>query len=64
MAQWLAQRYTGATLREIGEAMGGRGYAAVGMAVACFDKSVRNDRRLRQQLHAVARKLNVEMSPL
>ena len=45
MAQWLARRYTGATLRKIGEAMGGCDYAAVGMAISRFEARLKRERR-------------------
>ena len=64
LAPWLARRYTGATLREIGEAMGGRDYAAVGMAISRFEARLKQDRTLRGKAQSVARMLNVEMSPL
>ena len=64
MAQWLARRYTGATLGEIGMAMGGRDYAAVGMAISRFARRLKKDRALRHSVHEVESLLNVEMSPL
>lgn len=64
MAQWLARRYTGATLGEIGTSMGGRDYAAVGMAIRRFTERLAKERKLRQQVRCITRQLNVEMSPL
>ena len=64
MAQWLARRYTGSTLGEIGAAMGGRDYAAVGMAISRFEARLKQDRSLRRTTHEVEAMLNVEMFPL
>ena len=64
MAAWFARHCTGATLREIGASMGGRDYAAVGMAISRFDKRLSRERGLRSQVKAVRQMLNVEMSPL
>ena len=63
LVMWLARRCTGLTLRQIGEAVGGRDYAAVGMAVRRGERRVRKDKLLRQQLQQAAEMLHVKMSP-
>ena len=59
----VARRCTGLTLREIGEALGGRDYAAVGMAIKRLDRRLSEDKLLRRQLAVMSEMLNVEMSP-
>jgi REP element-mobilizing transposase RayT len=52
---WAARRYTGLTLREIGEAAGGMDYTAVAMAIRRFEDKSRTDTQL-QRLMARARR--------
>ncbi len=42
MLMWLARRYCGLTLRELGEEMGGMDYAAVCAGIGRFDKLMKN----------------------
>lgn len=63
MAMWLARRCTGLTLQEIGDALGGRGYAAVGMAIRRFERRAKQDRAMGRQRREAAEMLNVKMSP-
>ena len=44
--------------------MGGRDYAAVGMAISRFEARLKQDRSLRRTTHEVEAMLNVEMSLL
>ncbi len=62
-AMWVARRCTGLTLREIGEGVGGRDYAAVAMAIRRVDARLHWDKTLRAQTAEVCRMLNVKMSP-
>lgn len=63
LAMWLARRFTGLSLRAIGQALGGRDYAAVGMAVRRLDKRAQTDKTLKQQMRAACQMLEVKMSP-
>jgi len=63
LVMWVARRCTGLTLREIGEAAGGRDYAAAGMAIRRLERRLAKDGPLRQQLQRVSDLLHVKMSP-
>ncbi len=45
---WALRRYSGMTLREIGEAVGGMDYTAVAMAVKRFEKKAEKQEDLRE----------------
>ena len=53
---WALRRYSGMTLREVGEAAGGMGYTAVAMAIKRFEKRSEKDRKLRQLMQTVVAK--------
>ena len=61
MAQWVARRCTGATLKEIGAATGGRDYGAVAMSIRRFDARLKEDRGLQADVRRVGQMLNVKM---
>ena len=61
MAQWVGRRCTGATLKEIGEATGGRDYGAVAMSIRRFDARLKKDRGLRADVRRIGKMLNVKM---
>lgn len=61
LAQWVARRCTGATLKEIGEATGGRDYGAVAMSIRRFEARLKKDRDLQADVRRVERLLNVKM---
>ena len=61
LVMWAARRTTGLTLREIGEAVGGRDYAAVGMAVRRLESRAQAQPLLRRQTQKLTEMLNVEM---
>jgi len=52
---WAARRYTGMTLREIGEAAGGTDYTAVAMAIKRFAERARDDEALRHLMAEMQR---------
>ena len=56
---WALRRYSGLTLREIGAALGGVDYAAVGMALKRFEGKAEGDRGLRRQMKELGQVLNV-----
>ena len=60
LVMWLARRYCGMKLREIGDAMGGKDYAAVSDRLRRFDDTLRADRAVRHALQVAARSLNLE----
>ena len=60
LAMWAARRYAGLTLREIGEEMEGRDYAAIGMALKRFETRLGSDRNLRRLQKQLTAMLNVE----
>jgi len=64
MVMWLARQYTGLTLKEIGEAVGGKDYAAVAMSVRRIHTRLQQDSVLRKDAEKACRLLNVKMSPL
>ena len=63
MVMWLARRCTGLTLKEIGQAVNGKDYAAVHMAIKRLESRAAEDRLLRRTMRVAAKMLNVEMSP-
>lgn len=63
LAMWIARRCTGLTLREIGQGVGGRDYAAVAMAIRRMDTRLGHDKALRAQAAQICKLLNVKMSP-
>ena len=63
LAMWIARRYTGLRLREIGDAFGGRDYVAVAMAIRRLDAGLRDNKNLRKQAAQTCAMLGVKMSP-
>jgi len=63
LVMWAARRWTGLTLREIGDVIGRRDYAAVSAAIKRLGIRARRDAKLRDQQRRLAQMLNVEMSP-
>ena len=61
MILWVARAYSGLTLRELGEAMGGKDYAAVGMGLKRFERRLRDDKALQRAHQRVLHTLNVKM---
>jgi putative transposase len=57
---WLARRYCGLTLREIGEQLGGKDYAAVSMALKRFETLAKKQRAIKSTQRRVTQMLNVE----
>jgi len=55
----LARQYTGLTLRQLGEEMGGVDYAAIGMGLRRFDQRLKEDRNLKNIYARVIQMLNV-----
>jgi len=64
LVMWLARQYTGLTLREIGQAVGGKDYAAVAMSIRRLAAHLRRDKALYQETARACQVLNVKMSPL
>lgn len=60
LAMWAARRFTGLTLREIGEAAGNKDYSAVSMAIKRFEQRIRDDSKLAETQSSLVRMLNVE----
>ena len=60
LALWLARRYCGLTLREIGEAAGGMDYAAVSIALKRFEARLETDPELKKASQQAIAVLNVE----
>ena len=60
LARWLARRYCGLTLREIGEAAGGMDYAAASIALKRFESKLETDRELKKASRQAIAVLNVE----
>jgi len=61
LAMWVARRCTGLTLHQIGEAAGGRDYAAVGMATLRLERRLKHAKSLRRELARVSQLLDVLM---
>ena len=57
---YLARKYAGMTLKEIGEAAGGIKYPAVGQLVKRFERWLHADRTLRGEVEQLERMLNVQ----
>ncbi len=57
---WLARRFCGLTLRELGERVGGMDYAAVSVTLKRFEVRVQRNRNLRAMLGQARAMLNVE----
>ena len=57
---FLARRFCGLTLRELGERAGGTDYAAVSAMLKRFEARVKRERTLRSTLDRAAQMLNVE----
>jgi REP element-mobilizing transposase RayT len=57
----LARQFTGLTLSQLGEEMGGMDYAAVGMGLGRFKQRIEKDRRLQKHHRQATRMLNVKM---
>ena len=56
----LGRHRTGMTLEELGEALGGKDYVAVSMGIRRFEKKLERDKKLKQRLDQVQRKLYVK----
>ena len=63
MAMWMARRFTGLTLRQIGDACGNRDYAATAMAIRRFQSRLEDDKSLAGQTRELSQMLHVKMSP-
>jgi REP element-mobilizing transposase RayT len=57
---YLARKYAGMTLREIGEAAGGINYPAVSQLVKRFERRLHTDRPLSDEIGQIERMLNVQ----
>lgn len=55
----LARRYTGMTLAQLGEQLGGVDYAAVGMGLHRFEKRLEKDQKLKRLCVAAGRMFDV-----
>ena len=53
LALWAARQFCGLTLRELGEKLGGKDYAAVGMMIKRFETKASKDRMLRDIMKKV-----------
>ena len=60
MAMWMARRFTGLTLRQIGDAGGNRDYAATAMAIRRFQSRLENDQSLAGQTRELSKMLHVD----
>jgi chromosomal replication initiation ATPase DnaA len=58
---WLARRYCGLRLRELGQLAGGLDYAAVSVAMTRFAQRMRTDRPLAKHVAKAVRMFNVEI---
>ena len=56
----LARRYSGLTLREVGEAVGGKDYAAVSMAIKRLEQRMATERTLADIARQLTSLLSVE----
>jgi len=63
LVMWLARRYCGMTLREIGEAMGGKDYAAVNDRFRRFERRLASDRSVKRGWQKAVRSLHLETCP-
>ena len=57
---WAARRYSGLTLREVGEAVGGKDYAAVSMAIKRLEQRMATERTLADIARQLTSLLSVE----
>lgn len=55
----IARMYTGMTLAELGEAIGGKDYAAVSTGLRTFDRKLNRDRMLKKAYNEIVKNLNV-----
>ena len=55
----VARAHTGMTLAQLGEAIGGKDYAAVSVGLKTFDAKLRKDRRLKKAHQAIVENLNL-----
>jgi hypothetical protein len=53
---WALRRYSGLSLREIGEAVGGMDYTAVSMAIKRFERKSNNQEYLQESIKIVKKK--------
>lgn len=60
LALWLARRFCGLTLRELGTQAGGMDYAAVSIMLKRFERRIAEDRKLQRLLNQGSTMLNVE----
>ncbi len=58
LVMWLARKYTGLTLREIGQALGGRDYAAVSVMLKRFEQQLEDNKGLAKQKNEAADMIN------
>ena len=56
---WLARRYCGRTLSELGQELGGMDYAAVSMGLRRFEDRLSTDRTLRKEVKVSTQLLNI-----
>jgi hypothetical protein len=59
MVMWLLRRYSGMTLKTIGQAMGGMDYGAVSERIRRFQRQVETDSKLRTLLQQATGMLNL-----
>ena len=55
----LGRQYTGQTLKELGDSVGGMDYAAVSVGVRRFDQRLKKDNQLQKSHQAIKEMLNV-----
>ena len=55
----LARRFCGMTLAELGSAVGGRDYGAVGVGLKRFERRMDTDKRLRKEYTTLVEMLDV-----
>jgi hypothetical protein len=60
LAMWAARRYSGLTLREVGEAVGGKDCAAVSMAIKRLEQRMATERTLADIARQLTSMLSVE----
>ncbi len=60
LALYVGRKEAGLTLRELGSAVGGADYAAVGVAIQRFERRLIRNKVIRQAVAAVIKLLNVE----
>ena len=56
----VARAYTGMTLAELGQAIGGKDYAAVSTGLRVFEGKLRGDRKLKKAYREIVENLNIQ----